>query len=90
MREWGSGLPMKTACSSNLIMQLINHALNEEKQISDEVESVQKNAPTSEQTKVQSTLKMSKIKINDLARQTHTKDKKNKIRLKNNFLSSEN
>lgn len=39
----------------------------EEKQISDEVESVQKNAPTLEQTKVQSTLKMRKIEINDLA-----------------------
>lgn len=37
----------------------------EEKQISDEVESVQKNEPTSEQTKVQPMLKIRKIKIKD-------------------------
>lgn len=38
----------------------------EEKQISDKVDSVQKNAPTSEQTEVLCTLKMNKIKINDI------------------------
>ena len=36
MREQGSGLPIKTARHSNLIMELINLPLSEEKQISDE------------------------------------------------------
>lgn len=42
----------------------------EEKQISDKVASVQKNLPTSEQTEVQSTLKMNHIAMANT--QTHS------------------